>query len=160
MKLGYLKFEKNLKVGLLSFAITALMSAQTLSQEAPKRRAHIDPTLLISGVSDRDMIARACTKTAVVAVRAHAAGELSTVLNEAAKVREHGSSNNQFFNTLVSTYRLDTSDDFLFASLFDAQLNLKWLEQLSGAYSSDKELMFSTYLAARCGATAEAISGS
>lgn len=153
-----LKFEQTLKVGLLSFAITALMCAQALSQEAPTRRAHIDVTRVTSGVSDRDMIARACTKSAIAAVSAHAAGELSTVLNEAAKVGKGGSSNNQFFNNLVKAYRLDTSNDFLFASLFDARLNLMWLEQLSGAYSSDKELMFTTYLAARCGATAEPIS--
>ncbi|UYK71643.1 hypothetical protein [Xanthomonas sacchari] len=79
-------------------------------------------------------------------------------MNEAAKVGKGGYSNNQFFNTLVKSYRLDTSEDFLFASLFDARLNLMWLEQLSGAYSSDKELMFTTYFAARCGATAEPIS--
>ncbi|WMJ68333.1 hypothetical protein [Stenotrophomonas sp. 24(2023)] len=155
---GYLQLDRPFKVGLLSFAITALMSTQALSQEAPKRRAHIDPTRLTSGVSDRDMIARACTKTAIAAISAHAAGELSTVLNEAAKVGKGGSSNNQFFNNLVKAYRLDTSDDFLFASLYDARLNLMWLEQLSGAYSSDKELMFTTYLAARCGATADPIS--
>ncbi len=154
---GCLQLDRPFKVGLLSIAITVLMCTHAMSQEAPNRRAHIDLTRVTSGATDRDMIARACTKTAIAAVSAHAAGELSTVLNEAGKTGKGGSSNNQFFNNLVKAYRLDTSDDFLFASLFDARLNLMWLEQLSGAYSSDKELMFTTYLAARCGATAEPI---
>ncbi|MBZ4187148.1 hypothetical protein K7B09_12535 [Thermomonas sp. RSS23] len=108
----------------------------------------------MSGVQSRSIIAATCARAADAAVNAHAAGKLSDVINQAAKAKETGSSDDPYFNNLVRNYKFNPNDDFLFSVLFFSQLNIKWLEQKQ-PYQSSLDSLYKTYVAASCAQVAK-----
>lgn len=134
----------------------SLICTSALAQEKPVGRVEINLADTLVGVSERSRIAWKCSQVANAAVYAHSRGKLSSVINEAAKSKKLGSSNDPFFNSFVQNYRLDASDDFLFSSLFLSQLNIAWLEE-RGPYKSEAEPIYTAYLAASCARAAKLV---
>jgi len=108
----------------------------------------------MAGVQNRSIISASCTKVADAAVNAHAAGKLLSVIEQAAKANQTGSSDDPYFNDLVRRYSFDPKDDFLSSALIFSQLNIMWLEQKQ-PYQSGLESLYKTYVAASCAQVAK-----
>jgi hypothetical protein len=137
--------------------LAAFFCISAFAQDPAQGHVQLELTDTMSGVQDRSAIATSCTKAADAAVSAHAAGKLSDVINQAAKAKQTGSSDDPYFNSLVRSYKFDPRDDFLFSALFFSQLNIMWLEQKQ-PYQSSLESLYKAYVAASCAQVAK-ISG-
>lgn len=135
---------------LLSFVVSTEALAEDLSSE----RVEIEIVDVMSGVSERSVIALKCTRVASAAVFLHSQGQLSSVMNQVARIKEVGSSDDAFTNSFIEQNRLDPNDEFLFPALFLAQMNITWLET-KGTYRSEMEPIYTAYLAASCARVAK-----
>jgi len=104
---------------------------------------------MMKGNEKRSMISIACLKSSAAALEAQEVGQLESVTNQAAKYRETGSSDDPYFMTLVDRYKLDPTQDFLFAAFMNAQADIAWLEE-KRRYSPGAESFFTGYLTASC----------
>ncbi|WP_153043188.1 hypothetical protein [Xanthomonas nasturtii] len=134
--------------------VAAFFCTSAFAQAQAQGRVQLELTDTMSGVPDRSTIAASCAKIADAAVSAHAAGKLSEVINQAAKAKQTGSSEDTYFNSLVRSYSFDPRDDFIFSALFFSQLNIKWLEQKQ-PYQSGLESLYKAYVAASCAQVAK-----
>ncbi|SBV37681.1 exported hypothetical protein [uncultured Stenotrophomonas sp.] len=138
--------------------LAAFFCTSAFAQDPAQGHVQLELTDTMSGVQNRSIIAASCAKVADAAVSAHAAGKLSDVINQAAKAKQTGSSDDPYFNSLVRSYSFDPKDDFLFSALFFSQLNINWLEQKQ-PYQGALESLYKAYVAASCAQVAK-ISGS
>lgn len=134
--------------------LAAFFCTSAFAQDPLQGRVQLELTDTMSGVQDRSIIAASCSRVADAAVSAHAAGKLSDVINQAAKAKQTGASDDPYFNSLVRSYNFDPKDDFLFSALFFSQLNITWLEQKQ-PYQSSVDSMYKTYVAASCAQVAK-----
>ncbi|BBJ94642.1 MULTISPECIES: hypothetical protein [Xanthomonas] len=134
--------------------LAGLFCTSAFAQDPAQGRVQLELTDTMSGVQDRSTIAASCAKVADAAVSAHAAGKLSEVINQAAKAKQTGSSDDPYFNSLVRSYSFDPRDDFIFSALFFSQLNIKLLEQKQ-PYQSGLESLYKAYVAASCAQVAK-----
>lgn len=137
--------------------LAALFCTSAFAQDPLQGRVQLELADTMSGVQDRSIIAASCAIAADAAVSAHAAGKLSDVINQAAKAKQTGSSDDPYFNNLARSYNFDPKDDFLVSALFLSQLNIMWLEEKQ-PYQSSLESLYKTYVAASCAQVAK-ISG-
>jgi hypothetical protein len=136
------------------FVLSLLACTETFAQNTSKRKVTIDLAETASGVEERSTVAMKCTRIASAAVYAHARGKLMSVMNEAAKVKNVGSSDDPFFKTVIDIFKIDAEDDALFPGLMLAQLDIMWLEERS-RYKAEAEPVFTAYAAASCARVAK-----
>jgi hypothetical protein len=137
------------------FLIFVLMfNVNTFAQELNAGKIKIKPSDAMTGSQDRSAIAFSCVLVADAAVNAHAAGKLSDVINQAAKVMRVGSSDDPYFNELVKRYNFDSKDEFLFSALFFSKINIMWLDQKQ-PYSKEIDSLYKSYVAATCAQVAK-----
>lgn len=126
-----------------------LLSFAALSQGVSKEQMQIDMKDTIKNVTERSKVAMICTKLANAAIYAHSQGQLLNVINEIAKTRETGSSDDVFFSKFIKDFNLNPKDEILFSAFFLSQLNIAWLEE-DKPYSREAQSMYTGYLAASC----------
>jgi len=80
---------------------------------------------------------------------AHENNILPRIVNEAAKFKELGSSEDSLFNRMVEVFDLDPEKDFLFTALFSSQANIAYLEEQK-PYKKELRPFYTAYLAATC----------
>jgi len=139
----------------LTFALISCTNA--FAQSRSEAQLKIDSKDIMTGVEDRSLVSGACARAANASVYAHSQGMLSNVLNESAKVRKLGASNDPFFNKLVNDYRLEPNEDFLFSALLVSQLTIMWLEEKS-PYVAALEPIYTAYVAASCARVTKVVS--
>ena len=132
------------------FGILLVFCGEVGAQESIMSRVDVDLAASNSKMVNNDIVSRACMAVASAAIYAHANNQLDSVLNESAKVKKFGSSDNVFFNNLAIKFRLEQKSGFLFPALFHSYLGIKFLEELSGPYKPELLVMYTGYLSASC----------
>lgn len=139
---------------LIILTALGISSPKGFAQEGTTGQVNIDIPDTLTGSLERSQVAWACTQIANAAVHAHGLGKLSSVANEAAKVKFHGSSDDAFFNDFIKEFRLNPHGDLLFPGLLFSQTNIMWLEQ-KAPYRKEFEPVYTAYLAAECSRVAK-----
>lgn len=132
------------------FAVLILLACTGASaQNVSKGRVRIDLAAAGPGVEARSAVALKCTRIASAAVYAHARGKLNGAMNEAAKVKSTGASEDAFFKSVTDMFHIDANDDALLPGLFLAKLDIMWLEERQ-PYKAEFEPIYTAYAAASC----------
>src|SRR5699024_1754761 len=134
----------------MKYFFTALLMLGWNVSAADPGTLKIEPRHVMSGNFDRSVIAWSCTQLAMASVFAHEHGYLSTAIEELARTMQTGAEPNRTFKNFLETFNLRTDQDFLFNALFQAQINLEYLDKEKGPYREALKPIYTAYLSASC----------
>lgn len=134
----------------MKYFLAALLMVGWNATAAEPGSLKIEPRHVMSGNFDRSVIAWSCTQVAMAAVFAHEHRYLSTAIEVLARTRQTGAEPDRTFKNFLETFNLRSDQDFLFNALFQAQLNLEYLDKDKGPYRDVLKPVYTAYLSASC----------